>query len=129
MRGLRVVFAFFAAFVFVLLGDVPVALAQSLDVTSTVDANEIEIGDSVVYTLQAMSVDVFVIRDAEPGVCQYVAEHVQDHVSVVSAGEAHLSHPTQGLLDALTILQFKGGFRDLVVSVVGAALRGAVVAD
>ncbi len=72
-----------------------------------------------IYTLQAMAVDVFVIRDAEPGVCQYVAEHVQEHVSVLSAGEAHLSHPTQGLLDALTILQFKGGFRDLVVAVVG----------
>jgi len=72
-----------------------------------------------VYTLQAMAVDVFVIRDAEPGVGQYVAEHVQDHVSVLSAGEAHLSHPTQGLLDALTILQYKGGFRDLVVAVVG----------
>jgi aspartate carbamoyltransferase catalytic subunit len=72
-----------------------------------------------IYTLQAMAVDVFVIRDSEPGVCQYVAEHVLDHVSVLSAGEAHLSHPTQGLLDALTILQFKGGFRDLVVAVVG----------
>lgn len=72
-----------------------------------------------IYTLQAMAVDVFVIRDSEPGVGQYVAEHVQDHVSVLSAGEAHLSHPTQGLLDALTILQYKGGFRDLVVAVVG----------
>jgi aspartate carbamoyltransferase catalytic subunit len=72
-----------------------------------------------IYTLQAMAVDVFVIRDAEPGVGQFVAEHVQEHVSVLSAGEAHLSHPTQGLLDALTILQFKGGFRDLVVAVVG----------
>lgn len=79
-------------------------------------------GESVldtIYTLQAMAVDVFVIRDAEPGVCQYVAEHVEEHVSVVSAGEAHLSHPTQGLLDALTVLQFKGGFRDLVVAIVG----------
>lgn len=72
-----------------------------------------------IYTLQAMAVDVFVIRDAEPGVCQFVAEHVAPHVSVLSAGEAHLSHPTQGLLDALTILQYKGGFRDLVVAVVG----------
>ena len=72
-----------------------------------------------IYTLQAMGVDIFVIRDAEPGVGQFVAEHVQEHVSVLSAGEAHLSHPTQGLLDALTILQFKGGFRDLVVAVVG----------
>ncbi len=72
-----------------------------------------------IYTLQSMAVDVFVVRDAEPGVGQFVAEHVHDHVSVLSAGEAHLSHPTQGLLDALTILQYKGGFRDLVIAVVG----------
>jgi aspartate carbamoyltransferase catalytic subunit len=72
-----------------------------------------------IYTLQAMQVDIFVMRDAQPGVTQYVAEHVDDHVSVVSGGEAHLAHPTQGLLDALTIHQFKGGFRDLVVAVVG----------
>ena len=72
-----------------------------------------------IYTLQAMQVDIFVLRDSQPGVTQYVAEHVDDHVSVVSGGEAHLAHPTQGLLDALTIHQFKGGFRDLVVAVVG----------
>ena len=72
-----------------------------------------------IYTLQAMQVDMFVIRDAQAGVTQYVAEHVAEHVSVVSAGEAHLTHPTQGLLDALTIHQYKGGFRDLVVAVVG----------
>jgi len=72
-----------------------------------------------IYTLQAMQVDMFVIRDSQPGVTQYVAEHVQDHVSVVSGGEADITHPTQGLLDALTILQYKGGFRDLVVAIVG----------
>ena len=58
-----------------------------------------------IYTLEACHVDVFVIRDAEAGVPGLVATHVQPHVSVLSAGEAHLSHPTQGLLDALTILQ------------------------
>jgi len=72
-----------------------------------------------VHTLEAMQVDVFVIRDAQAGVPQFVAENVRGHVSVLSAGEAHVSHPTQGLLDALTIRQFKGGFRDLVVAIVG----------
>ncbi len=79
-----------------------------------------------IYTLEAMQVDVFVIRDAKPGVLQYVAEHVDEPVSVVSAGEAHLSHPTQGLLDALTIHQFKGGFRDLIVAVVGDIMHSRV---
>jgi aspartate carbamoyltransferase catalytic subunit len=64
-------------------------------------------------------VDVFVIRDAEAGVPGLVAEHVQPHVSVLSAGEAHLSHPTQGLLDALTILQAKKKFDGLKIAIVG----------
>src|SRR6185436_9806377 len=60
-----------------------------------------------IYTLEACHVDVFVIRDAEAGVPGMVAAHVKPHVSVLSAGEAHVAHPTQGLLDALTILQAK----------------------
>ncbi len=79
-------------------------------------------GESIIdtiYTLEAMQVDVFVIRDAQPGIIDFVARHVGDHVSVISGGEAHISHPTQGLLDALTIHQHKGGFRDLVVTIVG----------
>ncbi len=72
-----------------------------------------------VYTLQSLHVDAFVIRDAEAGVCGVVAEHVAPHVSVLSAGEAHLSHPTQGLLDALTIYQRKQRFSGLIVAIVG----------
>jgi aspartate carbamoyltransferase catalytic subunit len=40
-------------------------------------------------------------------------------VSVISAGEAHLSHPTQGLLDALTIRTHKRRFAGLKVAIVG----------
>jgi aspartate carbamoyltransferase catalytic subunit len=73
-----------------------------------------------IYTLQAMHVDVFVMRDSEPGVPAFVASHVQPHVSVLNAGEAHVSHPTQGLLDVLTIRQRKGGdFGSLCVAIVG----------
>jgi aspartate carbamoyltransferase catalytic subunit len=48
-----------------------------------------------------------------------VAANVAPHVSVLSAGEAHLSHPTQGLLDALTILQCKRRCDGLSVAIVG----------
>jgi aspartate carbamoyltransferase catalytic subunit len=72
-----------------------------------------------VYTLQALHVDALVIRDAEAGVPELVADHVAPHVSVLSAGEAHLSHPTQGLLDALTIYQRKQRFAGLAVAIVG----------
>jgi aspartate carbamoyltransferase catalytic subunit len=72
-----------------------------------------------VYTLESLYVDAFVIRDAEAGVPGLVAAHVAPHVSVLSAGEAHVSHPTQGLLDALTVYQRKQRFAGLAVAIVG----------
>lgn len=79
-----------------------------------------------VRTLLSMQVDAFVIRDAEPGVQERVAREVDGLASVVSAGEAHLSHPTQGLLDALTIRQCLGGFDGLKVAIVGDVARSRV---
>ncbi len=72
-----------------------------------------------VYTLAAMNIDIFVVRDPEAGVPQFVAEHVGPLTSVLSAGEAHLSHPTQGLLDALTILRHKPRLEGLAIAIVG----------
>ncbi len=72
-----------------------------------------------IYTLQAMHADILVMRDAEPGLPAYVAQFVAPHVCILNAGEAHLSHPTQGLLDALTVRQAKGDFAQLRVLIAG----------
>jgi aspartate carbamoyltransferase catalytic subunit len=72
-----------------------------------------------IYTLEALYVDVLVIRDAEAGVPGLVAQHVRPHVSVLSAGEAHVAHPTQGLLDALTVRQRKPRLETLSLAIVG----------
>ncbi len=72
-----------------------------------------------VFTLQSLHVDVMVIRDPEAGVPGLVAANVAPHVSVLSAGEAHVSHPTQGLLDALTVRQRKKHFDNLGIAIVG----------
>jgi len=72
-----------------------------------------------IYTLQAMHADVLVMRDAEPGLPAYVAKYVAPHVCILNAGEAHLSHPTQGLLDALTIRQHKSDLSQLRVLIAG----------
>jgi len=66
-----------------------------------------------------MGIDIFVVRDAEAGVPAFVAEHGGPGISVLSAGEAHLSHPTQGLLDALTILRHKPRLDGLAITIVG----------
>ncbi len=79
-------------------------------------------GESIldtIYTLQAMQVDVFVVRDASAGVPAYIARNVDEHVSILNAGEAEVAHPTQGLLDLLTIRQCKPNFEDLIVAIVG----------
>jgi aspartate carbamoyltransferase catalytic subunit len=79
-------------------------------------------GESIldtIYTLQSMQVDVFVVRDAQAGIPAYIARHANAHVSILNAGESDLSHPTQGLLDLLTIRRHKGEFEGLKVAIVG----------
>lgn len=79
-------------------------------------------GESILdtlYTLQAMQVDIFVIRDASAGVPAYIVRHVGPHASILNAGESDVSHPTQGLLDLLTIRRHKGDFGELTVAIVG----------
>src|SRR3979490_1226010 len=66
-----------------------------------------------------MNPDVFVIRDSEAGMPEFLIDHVAPHGAVISAGEAHLSHPTQGLLDMLTIRTHKRRFTGLKVAIVG----------
>ncbi|MEY2626098.1 MAG: hypothetical protein RL412_1873 [Pseudomonadota bacterium] len=79
-------------------------------------------GESVldtVATLEAMHVDAFVLRDADSTVPELVASHVAEHVSVLSGGAGSHAHPTQGLLDALTVRQHKGRIEGLRIAIVG----------
>lgn len=79
-------------------------------------------GESVIdtiFTLEAMQIDIFVVRDAGPGVPATIARQVAPHICVLNAGEADLAHPTQGLLDLMTIMLHKGDPAKLVVAIVG----------
>jgi len=79
-------------------------------------------GESIldmIFTLEAMGVDVMAVRDASAGVPAYIAKNVKPHTSILNAGEADASHPTQGLLDLLTIRQHKDDFSNLAVAIVG----------
>jgi aspartate carbamoyltransferase catalytic subunit len=87
-------------------------------------------GESIldtIYTLEAMRCDIMVVRDASAGVPAYIAKHVKDHVSILNAGESDVSHPTQGLLDLLTIRRHKGSFDKLAVAIVGDIRHSRVV--
>jgi aspartate carbamoyltransferase catalytic subunit len=67
----------------------------------------------------AATIDIFVVRDASTGVPAYIADNVSEFVSILNAGESTVAHPTQGLLDLLTIRQHKGSFENLAVAIVG----------
>ncbi len=70
------------------------------------------------HTLKAMQIDMFVIRHKRNGLPHHVAENIQD-VAIINAGDGINAHPTQALLDMLTIRQYKGSFDDLSVAIVG----------
>ncbi|MGD8325086.1 MAG: aspartate carbamoyltransferase catalytic subunit, partial [Gammaproteobacteria bacterium] len=79
-------------------------------------------GESIldtIYTLEAMHIDIFVVRDASTGVPEMIAEAVAPDVCVLNAGESDAAHPTQGLLDLLTIQLHKGDISKLCVTITG----------
>ncbi|RMD79074.1 MAG: aspartate carbamoyltransferase catalytic subunit [Gammaproteobacteria bacterium] len=78
------------------------------------------------HNLEAMHCDMFVVRHADSGAAHFIARHVGPGTSVINAGDGRHEHPTQALLDVLTIRRHKGGFGHLVVAIVGDILHSRV---
>ncbi|TWU59102.1 Aspartate carbamoyltransferase [Rubripirellula tenax] len=68
-------------------------------------------------TIEAMGVDWVVTRHAVPGTPHLLSRELA--CSVINAGDGPHDHPTQGLLDMLTILQHRGSIEGLTVALVG----------
>jgi len=90
--------------------------------TSSVKKGETLIDTAV--TLNAMHADVIVIRHGSSGAVRLIADKVD--CPVLNAGDGWHEHPTQGLLDALTIRRRKGGFEGLIVAICGDVLHSRV---
>ena len=76
-------------------------------------------------TLDAMGIDAFVIRHPMSGAAHLAARYVPNK-PVINAGDGTHEHPTQGLLDLLTIRQVKGRIEGLHVAIVGDVLHSRV---
>ncbi len=93
-------------------------------------------GESFVDTARnivAMGVDAVVVRHSSSGAPHLLADHLnrdrkpgEKEVAVVNAGDGAHEHPTQGLLDMLTIRQRKGRLDGLTVALVGDILHSRV---
>jgi aspartate carbamoyltransferase catalytic subunit len=75
-------------------------------------------------TLNAMRPDIIVVRHAQAGAAHLLARKVD--CSVVNAGDGAHEHPTQALLDALTIRRNKGRIEGLNVAICGDVLHSRV---
>lgn len=90
-------------------------------------ASSVQKGETLIdtaMTLNAMHLDVLVVRHPDSGAVKLLSEKV--NCAVVNAGDGSNEHPTQALLDALTIRRNKGRLAGLVVAICGDILHSRV---
>jgi aspartate carbamoyltransferase catalytic subunit len=74
--------------------------------------------------LEVMGVDVAIMRHSVSGSCHFLAKVLD--IPVINAGDGMHEHPTQGLLDIFTILEYKEKIRGLKVAILGDVLHSRV---
>jgi aspartate carbamoyltransferase catalytic subunit len=92
--------------------------ADTIDFTSS--GSSVSKGETFIDTgknIEALGIDVVVVRHSVPGAPHLLAQHLQ--AGIVNAGDGAHEHPTQGLLDMFTIRSVKGRIEGLTVGLVG----------
>src|SRR5690606_19260005 len=95
--------------------------ADTVNVAST--SSSVSKGETLVATarnLEAMRIDMVVIRHGSSGAAQFLAERIPSNV--INAGDGRHEHPTQALLDLLTLRDHLGRIEGLRVCIVGDVL-------
>ena len=128
LRGLTQINAFFENSTRTLLSFEIAGKRLGADVVNmTVGQSSVKKGETLLdtaLTLNAMHPDVIVIRHEASGAVQLIAEKVG--CPVLNAGDGRHEHPTQALLDALTIRRRKGRIDGLTVAICGDILHSRV---
>ncbi len=96
-------------------------------INMSVQTSAIKKGETLIdtaMTLNAMHPDVLVVRHPESGAVKLLADHV--NCAVINAGDGSHEHPTQALLDALTIRRHRGRLEGLIVAICGDILHSRV---
>lgn len=97
----------------------------NLDIKTSATSKGESLSDTLL-NLEAMASDMFVVRHSDSGAPHFIARHVTPGVAIINAGDGRHGHPTQAMLDMLTIRQHKGGFKGLKVAIVGDILHSRV---
>ncbi|MFT7671682.1 MAG: aspartate carbamoyltransferase catalytic subunit [Gammaproteobacteria bacterium] len=97
----------------------------NLNVSTSATAKGESLLDTL-HNLEAMQIDMFVIRHQDSGSAHFFAQHVKPGVSVLNAGDGQHAHPTQAMLDMFTIRHHKKDFSQLRVAIVGDIMHSRV---
>ena len=128
LAGLTIINAFFENSTRTLLSFEIAGKRLGADVVNmAVAQSSIKKGETLIdtaMTLNAMHADAIVIRHGSSGAVQLIADKVG--CPVLNAGDGQHEHPTQALLDALTIRKAKGGFSGLTVTICGDIMHSRV---
>ena len=96
-------------------------------INMSVQASSIKKGETLIdtaMTLNAMHPDVLVVRHPDSGAVSLLSQKVD--CSVINGGDGSHEHPTQALLDALTIRRRRGKLQGLLVAICGDILHSRV---
>jgi aspartate carbamoyltransferase catalytic subunit len=128
LRGKTVAIAFFESSTRTRISFTTAASRLGADTMSLqAESSSLKKGESLidtVRTLEAMRPDGIVIRHASSGAPEFVAQRLE--IPVLNAGDGTHEHPTQALLDALTIRDRKGKLEDWNVTILGDILHSRV---
>ncbi len=93
----------------------------------TASGSSVQKGESLLdtgHTIDRMGTDIIIMRHPCSGAASFLAKNVK--AGVINAGDGMNEHPTQALLDALTVKEHKGGFKGLKVAIIGDVLHSRV---
>jgi aspartate carbamoyltransferase catalytic subunit len=128
LRGKTVAIAFFEASTRTRISFTTAAARLGADTMALqAESSSLKKGESLidtVRTLEAMRPDGIVIRHSSSGAPEFVAKRLE--IPVLNAGDGAHEHPTQALLDALTIRDRKGRIEDWNVTILGDILHSRV---
>lgn len=85
-----------------------------------------EVIEDTIHTLVAMGINIFVVRHNKNGFSQAIAGSMHGDTHIINAGDGTHSHPSQALLDFMTIVEQKPNLQDLKIAIVGDILHSRV---
>ncbi|ETO92561.1 aspartate carbamoyltransferase catalytic subunit [Legionella oakridgensis] len=78
-----------------------------------------EVIEDTIKTLAAMGISLMVIRHAKDGLPQSLAAQCGDMIQIINAGDGRHAHPSQAMLDMMTIMELKPYLERLKIAIIG----------